>query len=82
MSPQVPPQDGCLHGGSSHLCHNHHYPYLMITASAVRIPPQPKTNIWVTLADKTGQDMLCLSTASPENPFTTCLVGQPIEANQ
>lgn len=29
--------------------------------------------IWVTLANLTGQDTLRLATASPENPFSTCL---------
>lgn len=41
----------------------------MITmhSSAVWIPAQPKQNIWVTLANKMGQDTLCLSIASPGN---------------
>lgn len=36
---------------------------------------QAKTNVWITLANLTGQDTLCLATASPENPFSSCLVG-------
>lgn len=38
---------------------------------------QPKPNVWITLANLTGQDTLCLATASPEKPFSTCLVGLP-----
>ncbi|XP_063250546.1 syncytin-A-like [Prinia subflava] len=40
---------------------------------------QPKTNVWITLANATKQDTLCLATASPENPFSTCLVGLPLD---
>ena len=36
---------------------------------AIWVPPQPKTNVWVTLANLTGQDFICLSIASPGNPF-------------
>ncbi|KAL2294526.1 hypothetical protein Nmel_008261, partial [Mimus melanotis] len=39
----------------------------------------PKTNIWITLANLTGQDTLYLATASPENPFSTCLIGLPLD---
>uniref|UniRef100_A0A6G1RXE9 Uncharacterized LOC107050476 n=1 Tax=Hypotaenidia okinawae TaxID=2861861 RepID=A0A6G1RXE9_9GRUI len=42
-------------------------------------PPLPKTNVWITLANLTGQDTLCLATASPNNPFSTCLVGLPLD---
>ncbi|XP_054370412.1 uncharacterized protein LOC129046651 [Molothrus ater] len=42
-------------------------------------PPQPKTNIWVTLANLTKQETICLSLSSPGNPFTTCLVGLPAD---
>ena len=40
---------------------------------------QPKQNVWVTLANMTHQDTLWLATASPENPFSTCLVGIPVD---
>ncbi|XP_049650032.1 uncharacterized protein LOC126035463 [Accipiter gentilis] len=40
---------------------------------------QPKQNVWVTLANMTHQDTLCLATATPENPFSTCLVGLPVD---
>lgn len=43
------------------------------------LPAQLKQNIWVTLANLTGQDMMCLSMASPGNPFSTCLVGQLVD---
>jgi len=42
------------------------------------LPALPKVNVWVTLANLTGQDTLCLATASPNNPFSTCLVGLPL----
>lgn len=45
-----------------------------IQASAIGVLPQPKTNIWVTLVNKTGQDSMCLSLSTPGNPFSTCLV--------
>lgn len=43
------------------------------------LPTQPKENIWVTLANATGQNVLCLSVASSMNPFSTCLVGLPLD---
>jgi len=42
------------------------------------LPALPKVNVWVTLANLTGQDILCLAAASPNNPFSTCLVGLPL----
>lgn len=30
---------------------------------------QPKINVWIILANLTGQDTLCLAMASPENCF-------------
>ncbi|XP_037985884.1 uncharacterized protein LOC119698248 [Motacilla alba alba] len=42
-------------------------------------PPQPKTDIWVTMANLTNQEAICLSLSSPGNPFTTCLVGVPAD---
>ncbi|XP_048786975.1 uncharacterized protein LOC125686699 [Lagopus muta] len=51
---------------------------IIALSSAFWIPAQPKQNVWVTLANKMGQDTLCLSTASPGNPFS-CLVGQPLD---
>nr|XP_047928475.1 uncharacterized protein LOC125183798 [Anser cygnoides] len=40
---------------------------------------QPRRNIWVTLANMTGQEAMCLSRASANDPFTTCLVGNPAD---
>ncbi|XP_031464539.1 uncharacterized protein LOC116238794 [Phasianus colchicus] len=55
------------------------YCNMIITVSpAFRFPAQRKQNIWVTLTNKMGQDTLCLSTASPGNPFS-CLMGQPLK---
>ncbi|RMC19404.1 hypothetical protein DUI87_04014 [Hirundo rustica rustica] len=41
--------------------------------------PQPKQNVWVTLANITNQETLCLSVASPDNLYSTCLVGLPMD---
>ncbi|XP_051640625.1 uncharacterized protein LOC127469851 [Manacus candei] len=41
--------------------------------------PQPKQNVWVTLVEMIHQETLCLSLANPENPFSTCLVGLPLD---
>ena len=42
-------------------------------------PFLPKVNVWVTLANLTGQDTLCLAMATPDQPFSTCLVGLPLD---
>jgi len=39
-----------------------------------------KMSVWVTLADLTGPDSICLSIASPGNTFSTCLVSVPLDA--
>ncbi|XP_064261049.1 uncharacterized protein LOC135290975 [Passer domesticus] len=41
------------------------------------IVPQPRKNVWVTLAHALNQSHLCLSTPAAENPMSTCLVGVP-----
>ncbi|XP_058706928.1 uncharacterized protein LOC131585147 isoform X1 [Poecile atricapillus] len=38
---------------------------------------QKRQNIWVTLAHLTGQKSMCLSLATPGDPFRTCLIGVP-----
>lgn len=53
---------------------------LTMTVVVAYIPPQPKTNVWVTMANLTGQDTICLVLSSPDNPFSTCLVGLPLDA--
>lgn len=40
---------------------------------------QLRANVWVTLANATGQDTLCLATASPDNPFSISLVSLPLD---
>lgn len=50
-----------------------------MTTVAIYVPPQPKTNIWVTLANLTNQESICLALSSPGNPFSTCLVGLPTD---
>lgn len=40
---------------------------------------QLRTNVWATLANETGQGTLCLDTATPDNPFSTCLVALLID---
>lgn len=48
-------------------------------SSATLLVSLPRTNVWVTLVNVLGLDTLCLSTATPENPFSTCLVSVPEE---
>jgi len=38
---------------------------------------EPRQNLWVTWANKTGQSAFCLSLASSAEPFHTCLLGVP-----
>ncbi|OPJ66367.1 envelope glycoprotein gp95-like [Patagioenas fasciata monilis] len=44
-------------------------------AAAFWMPTQTKTNMWITLANMTDQDSICLAMSSLENPFHTRLVG-------
>ncbi|XP_077644184.1 uncharacterized protein LOC144247421 [Lonchura striata] len=46
------------------------------------IVPQPKKNVWVTLAQALQQDHMCLSTASAQNPMSTCLIGVPSKEDE
>ncbi|RMC18029.1 hypothetical protein DUI87_04907 [Hirundo rustica rustica] len=39
--------------------------------------PRPKANVWATLARAMGQDHICLSATSADNPLMTCFVGIP-----
>ena len=52
---------------------------LGLARNSLLLPALPRINVWVTLANLTGQDTLCLATASPDNPFSTCLVGIPLD---
>lgn len=54
------------------------YAFLLCLILAMQIC-QPKTNVWVTSANASGLDTLCLSNVAPKKPFSTCLVGVPAE---
>ncbi|RMC20448.1 hypothetical protein DUI87_01298 [Hirundo rustica rustica] len=46
---------------------------LLNSLAAAWIIPQPRQNVWVTLAQTLQQENICLSTASTDNPMSTCL---------
>ncbi|XP_064285402.1 uncharacterized protein LOC135305595 [Passer domesticus] len=52
--------------------------WTIFPATSPWIVPQPKKNVWRTLADALGQDHLCLTTTSAADPLSTCLVGIPV----
>lgn len=60
--------------------------YLTITLGSSLIPQignalhelNPRTNVWVTLARSLNTTSFCASLASPQSPFSTCLVGVPV----
>lgn len=42
--------------------------FVLFALSNVLLPiDQPKTNIWITLANASGLDIICLTHSSPEN---------------
>ncbi|XP_077638722.1 uncharacterized protein LOC144246146 [Lonchura striata] len=45
------------------------------------VVPQPKENVWITLAKSLQQDNLCLAMGNVDNPLSTCLVGVPLVAD-
>lgn len=53
--------------------------YSLLLYGGTWIVLQPKQNVWKTLANITKQEILCLSVASPSNPFSTCLVRLPMD---
>ncbi|RMC21621.1 hypothetical protein DUI87_02488 [Hirundo rustica rustica] len=55
---------------------------LLNSLAAAWIIPQPRQNVWVTLAQTLPQENICLSTASTENPMSTCLRGVQYTWNQ
>ncbi|RMC19741.1 hypothetical protein DUI87_03305 [Hirundo rustica rustica] len=55
---------------------------LLNSLAAAWIIPQPRQNVWVTLAQTLPQENICLSIASTENPMSTCLVGIPLQAGE
>lgn len=46
------------------------------------VVPQPKANVWTTLAKSLNQTGLCMSLGSSEDPMSTCLVGIPLDENE
>ncbi|TRZ23928.1 hypothetical protein HGM15179_003199 [Zosterops borbonicus] len=46
------------------------------------IVPQPKANVWRTLAMAMGQDHICLSQGSAKDPIASCLVGIPFKEDE
>lgn len=46
------------------------------------IVPQPKANVWRTLASALGQEHICLDMGSAEDPMSSCLVGIPLSLNE
>ncbi|XP_018860996.1 uncharacterized protein LOC109022418 [Parus major] len=50
--------------------------------TAAWIVPQPRQNIWVTLAQTLQQENICLFTAAAKNPMSTCLVGIPLQHDE
>lgn len=52
--------------------------YSIVLAKTWKVP-QSKKNVWVILANNTKQETLCLSVATCDNPFSTCLVGLPMD---
>ncbi|XP_074391480.1 uncharacterized protein LOC141728562 [Zonotrichia albicollis] len=63
-------------------------PSLLLVLLAIISPaiswlvPQPKANVWTTLARALGQDHICLSTATASDPLSTCLVGVPFKSSE
>ncbi|RMC09885.1 hypothetical protein DUI87_12671 [Hirundo rustica rustica] len=51
---------------------------LLNSLAAAWIIPQPCQNVWVTLAQTLPQENIYLSTASTENPMSTCLARMPL----
>ncbi|XP_066402870.1 uncharacterized protein [Molothrus aeneus] len=46
------------------------------------IVPQPKANVWRTLAEALGQDHICLDTGAAKDPMSSCLVGIPLPPSE
>lgn len=54
----------------------------LITPTIGWIVPQPKANVWTTLAKSLRQDHNCLSLSSSTSPMLTCLVGIPFATGE
>ncbi|OWK60856.1 hypothetical protein RLOC_00000498 [Lonchura striata] len=46
------------------------------------IVPQPKANVWATLAKSLNKDHICLSISSASDPLLSCLMGIPYQINK
>ncbi|TRZ19343.1 hypothetical protein HGM15179_007760 [Zosterops borbonicus] len=51
----------------------------LLQLTVLWIVPQPKENVWRTLAQAMGQDHICLSQASAKDPISSCLMGIPFK---
>lgn len=56
--------------------------FTLNSLAAAGIVPQPRQNIWVTLAKTLQQENICLSTAAARDPMSTCLVGVPLQTGE
>ncbi|RMB93983.1 hypothetical protein DUI87_29570 [Hirundo rustica rustica] len=67
---------------------NQHLILRVLVALSLSLPvdgwvvPQPKANVWATLAKAMNQDHICLLATSANNPLSTCLVGIPFRLNE
>lgn len=61
--------------------HHNHLRAPCLPSSSDVDDPQPKQNIWVTLAKTLQQDSLCMPMGSVNIPLSTCLVGIPLTTN-
>ena len=51
---------------------------IITTMAAGPWTTQTRQNLWVSFTNLTGQDSLCLSSATPGDPFRTCLIGKAV----
>ncbi|TRZ12055.1 hypothetical protein HGM15179_015049 [Zosterops borbonicus] len=54
----------------------------LLMSTQAWIVPQPKANVWKTLAKTLGQDHICLSSATAGDPLSSCLVGIPFQEKE
>lgn len=54
----------------------------LLTPTNRWIVPQPKANVWVTLAKSMGQDHIRLSSVSTTDLMSTCLVGISLKTEE
>lgn len=51
---------------------------LIAFAGSSEVSHMSRENIWITIANRTNQEAICLSLGGALNPFRTCLVGLPV----